>query len=246
VLVIGGVVWVVQAYDQRRTARQLEELERRHAVERERARIACDIHDDVGAGLTEVAMLSELAQDDAVHPGELRGHLDGIFRRVRSLTQSLDEIVWAINPANDTLESFLSYLGEFAQDFLAAAGVACRLDLPADPPACPLSATMRHHLYLAVKELLHNTVKHAAASEVQLSVRLVGQELRVSLRDNGRGFEPAVVASVASGRNGLTNLRTRLGEVGGRFQQESAPGQGTHTVLSVELPTAPAAPEVAK
>ena len=230
----------IRIYDQRRTLRQLQAQERRYAVERERARIARDIHDEIGAGLTEVAMLSELAQEDEVHPNELREHLDGIFQRARGLAQSLNEIVWAINPANDTMEGFLSYVGEFAQEFLAAANVACRLELPSNPPPLPVSAALRHHLWLAIKEALHNIVKHANASEVQLSVTLAAQTLTVTIQDNGRGFDAATIP--ASGRDGLNNLRARLAEIGGQFQQTSAVGRGTRTVLSVELPTA-ASPE---
>ncbi len=238
-LVLAGTVGVVHALDKRQAARRLQALEQRHAVERERGRIARDIHDDVGAGLTEMAMLSELAQAEGRPPGEQRAYLDNIFRRARQLTQSLDEIVWAINPANDTLESLVSYIGEFTQDFLGVAGLVCRLDLPVNPPALALGSTVRHHLCLAVKEALHNIVKHADASEVQVVVTLAGQDLLVRIRDNGRGFSSPVPGSVASGHDGLTNLQTRLDEIGGQLLRESQPGQGTLLVLSVKLPTVP-------
>jgi len=237
---------VVGLYYRRRGMRELQEMEQRNALERERARIARDIHDEIGAGLTQVAMLSELAQDDEAHPGELRQHLDGIFHRAHDLAQSLNEIVWAINPANDTLESFLSYIGEFAQEFLGAANLACRLELPDDPPPLAISASVRHHLCLAIKEALHNTVKHADASEVHLCVTLAGRELTVAIRDNGRGFSTEDAPGAGVGRDGLTNLRARLAEIGGRFQQESQPGGGTRTILSVELPTSAMISEAAE
>ena len=237
IAVIAGVAWGVHALDKQRAARRLQELERRNAIDRERGRIARDIHDDVGAGLTEVAMLSELAQEETRQPGEQRQHLDRIFRRARALTQSLDEIVWAINPANDTLESLVSYVGEFAQDFLGTAGLICRLELPAAAPALALGSTVRHHLCLAVKEALHNIVKHADATEVHLTVTLAGPELTVGIRDNGRGFSSPAAGEMARGHDGLTNLQTRLDEIGGRLLRENRPGQGTHLVLSVILPT---------
>jgi signal transduction histidine kinase/ligand-binding sensor domain-containing protein len=225
-----------QAYYRRQAAREVELIERRHAVERERARIARDIHDDVGAGLTEIAMLSELAQKGGPPGDGPRAHLDGIFRRARELASSLNEIVWAINPANDTLESFLSYAGEFAQDFLRRAGVACRLDLPITLPSVPLGASARHHLCLAVKEALHNVVKHAGATEVHLSARLEGRRLTLSIRDNGRGFDTDAARGAG---DGLANLRARLAEIGGSFHQESRPQHGSCATMSVELPTAP-------
>ena len=224
----------LRGYYRREAARAMRELERRHAIERERARIARDIHDDIGAGLTEVAMLSELAQDEPAAPGELREQLDGIFRRAHDLARSLNEIVWAINPAHDTLESFLSYVGEFAQDFLSAAGLACRLDLPVNPPAVAMSTAVRHQLCLALKEVLHNTVKHAGATEVHLAVTVQDRALTITVQDNGRGFD--LTSSAVAGQDGLRNLRNRLADVGGRFEQTSAPGQGTRTVLAVELP----------
>jgi signal transduction histidine kinase/ligand-binding sensor domain-containing protein len=235
--VVAGTVGVVHALDKRQTARQLRELEQRNAVERERGRIARDIHDDVGAGLTEMAMLSELAQAEGRPPGEQRAHLDNIFRRARQLVHSLDEIVWAINPANDTLESLISYIGEFAQDFLGVAGLVCRLDLPVNPPALVLGSALRHHVCLAVKESLHNIVKHADASEVHVVAQLAGQELMIRIQDNGRGFADVEVGGVASGHDGLTNLQARLDEIGGCLLRESRPGAGTCLVLSVKLPT---------
>ncbi|MBM3859800.1 MAG: hypothetical protein FJ395_09145 [Verrucomicrobia bacterium] len=231
------VIVIVRLYYRRRGMRELLALEHANVLERERARIARDIHDEVGAGLTEVAMLSELAHQDEAHPVQLREHLDGIFRRAHAMIQSLNEIVWAINPVNDTLESLLSYIADFAQEFLGAANLACRLELPPDPPPLAISSGMRHHLCLAVKEVLHNTVKHAGATEVHLSVTLAGRELTLAIRDNGRGFPAEAVSGPEAGRDGLTNLRARLLEVRGRLLQENVPGGGSRTVLSVAIPT---------
>lgn len=223
-----GVTGVaVRVYDKRRTARKLQRQEQRHAVERERARIARDIHDDIGAGLTEMALLSDLAQTKT--GGD---HLERIFRRSCELAKSLDEIVWAINPRNDTLEGLLSYLAEFAQSFLLTAGLACRLDLPRDPPVVSLGPNLRHHLWLAVKETLNNAVKHAGATEVQLQVELFRGELSIRITDNGVGFTGAALAE----QDGLANLQTRLSEINGTAQLTSAPGAGTRIVLTVQLP----------
>ena len=217
----------VRVVDKRRTSRQLQEQERRHAIERERARIARDIHDDIGAGLTEMALLSDLAQTET--GGD---HLDRIFHRARELAQSLDEIVWAINPRNDTLEGLLSYFAEFAQGFLSAANIACRLDFPRDPPMLVVRSNIRHHLCLAVKEALNNAVKHAGATAVHLQVVLLRQELTVSIEDNGTGF----TGTAPAGHDGLANLQTRLREIAGTAHLSSAPGSGTRIRLTVQLP----------
>ncbi|HTS18534.1 MAG TPA: two-component regulator propeller domain-containing protein [Verrucomicrobiae bacterium] len=230
-----GVVLLMHLMERRRTADELDELKRRYAIERERTRIARDIHDDVGAGLTEVAMLSELAREDAGPTGEVSDHLDRIFRRARDITRSLDEIVWAINPANDTMESFVLYVSEFAQGFLATAGLVCRLELPANLPSRTMSTNVRHHLCLAIREALHNVVKHADASEVHLRIEPVSHQLRIIIRDNGRGFVTEAEPGVGTGHDGLTNLSNRMTEIGGMVVYHSEPGRGTEVVLSVEL-----------
>lgn len=218
--------------------RKLRELEHEQMLERERSRIARDIHDEVGAGLTEMALLSELAQAD-LKGG--RSHLDDIFKTARDLTRSLDEIVWSINPANDTLEKLISYLVEFARDFLGTASLPCRLEVPTMLPPVTVPSTVRHQICLAVKETLNNVVKHAAASEVRMEIGWDGAWLRICVRDNGRGFAREEIADPAATRDGLANLAARMREIGGRCEQQSEPGRGTRTTLSVELPTDAAA-----
>ena len=174
----------------RRLRLRLRRLEQEAAVQNERARIAKDLHDDLGAHLSQIAMLSELAQSDFAKPEQARGHIDLIFRTARSVTRSLDEIVWAVNPRNDQLDRFTGHLCTFAPEFLRAAGISCRLDVPMELPTTPLPANVRHHLYLAFKEALHNVVKHSGAKEVWLRLQVTPRELTLTLEDNGRGFRP--------------------------------------------------------
>ncbi|XHR30174.1 MAG: two-component regulator propeller domain-containing protein [Chthoniobacteraceae bacterium] len=230
-----GIVVLLVWRERLKARRKLRKLEHEQMLERERARIARDIHDEVGAGLTEVALLSELAQAD-LSAG--RKYLDDIFQTARDLTRSLDEIVWSINPANDTLEKLISYLVEFARDFLGSASLPCRLEVPTMLPPVTVASTVRHQICLAVKETLNNIVKHAEASEVRMEIRWEASWLHIRIRDNGRGFAQEALADPASTRDGLENLRTRMREIGGCCEQESAVGQGTATLLSVKLPTA--------
>jgi two-component sensor histidine kinase len=165
---VGGAIRFVE---KRKLQRRLERLERERAIERERARIAQDIHDDLGASLTRITLLSESAQD-ARHGGDAATpEIDQIYSTARELTRAMDEIVWAVNPQHDTLDSLATYLGKFAQDFLRVARVRCRLDMPVQLTALPLTSETRHNLFLAFKEALHNAVKHAAASEVRVQLR---------------------------------------------------------------------------
>lgn len=228
---ISGGVWFAT---RQRMRRKVERLERQRAVERERARIAKDIHDDLGASLTRITMLSQSAQGDLDNPSQAAANLDRIYGTARELTRAMDEIVWAVNPQHDTLDSLASYLGRFAQDFLGSAGVRCRLDVPVHLPAWPVTAEVRHNLFLAFKEALHNVLKHAAASEVRVSLVLQTPGFVLAVEDNGGGFAPDAAEVVlradpdrpAHG-NGLANMRRRLEEIGGRCEIHSTPRQGT-------------------
>ena len=221
--------------ERRKSYRKLRELEHEQALERERARIARDIHDEVGAGLTEVALLSELAQADL--PGQANKHLDDIFKTARDLTRSLDEIVWSINPANDTLEKLISYLVEFARDFLGTASLPCRLEVPTLVPSITVESTTRHQICLAVKEVLNNIVRHAGAGEVSMGITWEQDRLSIVIKDNGRGFVLAAGCDPTTTRNGLENIATRMREINGSYEHQSTIGEGTHTLLSVKIPT---------
>jgi ligand-binding sensor domain-containing protein/signal transduction histidine kinase len=230
---VGSVVAVVRYVSYRRLRLRLRVLEQEAAVQKDRARIAKDLHDDLGAHLSQIAMLSELAQTDFDKPTQSKGHIDQIFRTARSVTRSLDEIVWAVNPRNDSLDRFTAHLCTFAPEFLRAAGISCRLDVPMDLPTTPLPSKVRHHLYLGFKEALHNVVKHAGATEVWLRLKIDPKQLTLVIEDNGRGFQPG--AGAVNGEDGLVNLGHRMSEIGGSFQQESERGRGTRTVLIAPL-----------
>jgi ligand-binding sensor domain-containing protein/signal transduction histidine kinase len=232
-LVLAAFGWSIRWFEKRKMRRRMESLERQHAIERERMRIARDLHDEMGANLTQIALLSELAQSDFAKPEQAKGHMDEVFRTAQSLTRSLDGIVWAVNPVNDTLEHFVAHLCTFAPAFLQSAGVSCRLDVPEELPAILLPAGVRHHLHLSIKESLHNIAKHAQATEVWLRLQLTPGNLIVILEDNGRGFQPALDA--VPGADGLGNLRQRMKEIGGSIEQRSQSGCGTVTTLIAPL-----------
>jgi signal transduction histidine kinase len=208
-------------------------LEQETSLQRERARIAQDLHDDIGASLTHIALLSELAQKDFEKPLEAKEHIDQIFRSARTVVRSLDQIVWTVNPKNDTLELFIALLCTYAPEYLRSASIRCRLDVPVDVPATPLPPEVRHHLYLAVKETLHNVVKHAAATEVWLRLRIEEDTITLIIEDNGCGFQ--MDDKVAPDADGLENLKRRLSEIDGRFEQHSERGKGTTTTFTVIL-----------
>jgi signal transduction histidine kinase/ligand-binding sensor domain-containing protein len=238
VLAASGAVW----FDtRRRMRRRLERVERQRDIERERSRIARDIHDDLGAQLTRITMISDPTRAEATNPESATAGLRRIYDTARELTRSMDEIVWAVNPRHDTLESLATYLEKFGHDWLAGVGIRCRLDLPLQFPEWHISSEVRHNVFLAFKEALHNAVKHSGASEVLIRLSLCEKSFKIAVEDNGRGFEAGdtIAAPASSGRaapgNGFENMKQRLQSIGGSCTIESARGSGTKIVFTLPL-----------
>ncbi len=215
----------------REAVRVREQAEHQRALAQERARIARDLHDDLGSTLTEITMLATFPTGSVAH-GTLPGQLSRIAQRSRMLVHALDATVWAVDPGRDTLASLAHYLASYVEECLAEVQVACRVQIPNSFPDLVVPGQVRHQLLLAVKEALNNAVRHSSASHVIFSLRLPEHSLIITVTDNGRGFDPAV--SFAG--NGLQNLRNRLAELGGRGEIKSAPGQGTTVSLELPLP----------
>jgi len=205
----------------RRARARVAELERERALERERSRIARDLHDDLGSRLPHIAMRA-----DASAGGDRR-----IGQAARDAARMMDELVWAVNARNDTVEGFANYLAQFAEEHIVAAGVRCRVILPSAFPAGPLGAEVRRHLYLACKEAIHNAVKHARASEIRVAVDADGGRVNVTVADDGCGLP----ATPDPAGNGLRNYRERMDAARGTLSIESAPGAGTQVRFSVPL-----------
>ena len=203
--------------------RRREHTERQRALEEERARIARDLHDDLGATLTQIRFLSALESRDAQLPETTRNRMGQVSEKSREMVASLDEIVWAVNPANDSLPNLANYLCHFAEEFFRPTSIRCRLDVDDSLPAVSLTAELRHHLYLAVREALNNIAKHSQASEVWLRIHCQSPELGITIEDNGCGFTQPFTASAGEG---LANMRQRLEKIGGRFECEALPGAG--------------------
>jgi ligand-binding sensor domain-containing protein/signal transduction histidine kinase len=246
VFVVGTVAGGVFLDSRRRMRGKMEREARQRAIERERARIARDIHDDLGASLTRITMLSQTVRSELDDPAKVATNVDQIYSTARELTRSMEEIVWATSPRHDTLESLITYLGRYAQGFLSAAAIRCRLDEPVNLPAWVLTSEVRHNVFLAFKEALNNVVKHAAASEVRISLELKPDGFMLAVADNGRGFNwdrlseaeaQATRVARSTGGNGLSNMQKRLEEVGGCCGWDTAPGEGTRVKLLVVVKT---------
>lgn len=227
-----GIFSAARYVSVRRLRLQVQQLERENALQKERARIAHDIHDDIGARMTQISLLTELTQQSLQDPRQAGEHVAQIAGMTRQGMKALDEIVWAVNPRNDTLQDLVDYGGQYAIDFLRAAGVRCRVDFPNPPLTQNLPADVRHALLMVLKEALNNVVKHAQASEVWVRVSLDARLLCWTVEDNGRGFASAPNDAFA---DGLRNMRERLAEFGGQCDIQSQPGAGVKIRFSVPL-----------
>jgi signal transduction histidine kinase len=209
------------------------EAESRHALEEERARIAQDLHDELGATLTEIRFIGAVNSRDSSVPPSAQREFMGVSEKSLQMVSLLDEIVWAVNPANDSVPSLASYLPHMAEEFFGTTQVRCRVDVGQTFPPVALSSEARHNLCLTVMETMNNIAKHSQATEVWLRIHWNDSGLHIAVEDNGCGF--ASHHGSRSG-NGLVNMRRRLEKIGGRFECDSRPGLGT--VCRMDLPLA--------
>ncbi|MFM2082812.1 MAG: hypothetical protein RL380_1503 [Verrucomicrobiota bacterium] len=232
---LAGVGAGVRSFEKQKFRRQLERAEQERALERERARIAQDLHDDLGSSLTRISLLSDLVRADLDDRAQLQDHVEKISQAAAHTVRSLEEIVWAVRPSGDTLQSLIEYLAHFANEMFAAGNTRCRLDLPHDLPVRPLPPEFRHNVFLIVKEALTNAVKHGAPAEVHVHAKLTADTLELVVRDDGQGFDPTAPGEAL--RNGLGNMKRRAETLAAAFTVASAPGRGTTITLVVQLPS---------
>jgi signal transduction histidine kinase len=239
-ILVVTVLWITQLHHKvgQRTAeleiqiRERQSVEQKHTMEQERARIAQDLHDELGSSLTEISMLGVRARS-AIAPLETQGnYFEQIANKSREMVMALDEIVWAMNPTHDSLASMVSYFSLYAERFLGLGNITWRLEQPFGLDDHVVDSRQRHQLFLAFKEALTNVVRHSEATEVRLNIRVEHGHIRLTISDNGRGL--------ATGRpteemDGITNMRTRMEKLGGRFEATSKTGQGTMVCFDLPL-----------
>lgn len=228
-LVAGVVVWTHR--HRLASQRKLQALQHRQDLMSEKARIAADMHDELGAALTQIAILGEVAQRQSADQAKARSTLQRISQAARDVTGTMSELVWATHPLNDTLDNLVARLRERAATQLQDSGIAMHLDFPETVPDRNVSATFRRNLVLILKESLTNVIKHARASRVEVTLSIHRNGLVLRIVDDGNGGQ-------GEGHgHGLANMRRRAEELDGRFQRSSAEGSGW--AIEVEVPLAP-------
>jgi signal transduction histidine kinase len=229
---LGATGLLVRRWAARKHRRELQALERQHALERERTRIARDMHDGLGSNLVKISLLGEIAEAELDRPEAARAHLQKMGTTARETVRDMDEIVWAVNPKNDTVENFANYLCAFAREHFEFTPTRLHLELPAELPVWPLAAEARHNLFLAAREALNNIVKHADATDASLKLELTESLLAITICDNGRGLSPQPGARRGHGQE---NIRERLAQIGGTLECASEPGHGMTLVMTLPL-----------
>ena len=224
VLFTSAVIAIVRYVSFQRLQTQMRLLEQRAALDKERTRIARDLHDDLGGSLNRVALTLDMMQRGSAAKESINEKIEGCSMMVRQVAMSMDEIVWAINPRNDTLPYMVDYISQFAVEFLHAAEIPCRISLPDNIPIQIISPEARHNLLLVVKEALNNVTRHARATEARLRITADKNRVAITIEDNGCGFE---YVPDNSSCDGLRNMRQRMEEIGGQFQLVTRPGAGT-------------------
>jgi ligand-binding sensor domain-containing protein/signal transduction histidine kinase len=228
---IGGVA---RYATKRKLQRELQQMQQQHAVELERTRIARDMHDELGAKLTSISFQGAMAQRRLENSADAGQHIEKMASTARELVCSLDEIVWAVDPKNDSLDDLATYVCRYASAFFEDSPIYCKFVIPPRLPDFRLTTDVRHNLFLAVKEALNNVLKHSEATRAEIQIAVRADTFEICILDNGRGMAKEGHKSGRVG-HGLANLHERLEAIQGYCKVITAPGEGTAIHFVVPL-----------
>jgi signal transduction histidine kinase len=230
IAILGLLIWlVIKWYLNIRIRKQQVEFEKLQAIEKERTRIATDMHDDLGAGLSRIKFLSETIEMKKHLEQPIETDISSIGNYANEMIGKMGEIVWALNEKNDSLSDLLSYTRAYAVEYLLNNDIHCQVNAPAVFPSIFVSGEFRRNIYLTIKEALHNIVKHAGATHVVVNIEIDGI-LRIRIHDNGVGFDEGNIRPFS---NGLNNMKKRMRDISGRL--EIFHEQGTVIFLTAPL-----------
>lgn len=224
------VIYITYFFSRQKEKKKILLLEKQLAINAERIRISADMHDEIGSGITHIALMSEIVQ--AQHNGELKKEMQSISSSAHKLVQTISEIIWALNPQNDTLENLLAYMREQSQQYFEPFDKDFTINFPEEIPSIKLTNEVRRNLYLVTKELLNNALKHAEASAISLSCFKNKEQISFTVTDNGIGINEA---KKRVGANGMKNLKRRMHDIGGTITWANKE-RGTEVNYSMPLP----------
>ena len=232
VAITAAIMGISRYFVWHRMRREMVRLKQQRELEQERLRIAHDIHDDLGARITQISLLSAMSQSNTAFPEKARSDFDKVSKMSRDLVLALYETVWAVNPENDNLEALGNYVCQMVKQLCENTSLRCRFyvrDLPAE---VQVSSQTRHNISMAIKEAVHNIIKHSKSPEIIIHMEFADGVLNASVQDSGSGFE----AGAKGSGHGLSNMKQRLEKIGGTCAVESVPGQGTTVRMRLHIP----------
>ena len=203
------------------------------ALQQVRTRIARDLHDDMGSTLSTITIFSDMANQQVLaNPGLAQGYLDKISRYSHDMMTTMDDIVWSINPQNDSLQNLISRMRELATELLEAKNIAFTIQADAAVNSMRLPLESRYDCFMIYKEALNNLAKYSSCRHVHIKINFMGNRLQLKITDDGKGFE----VQVAGSGNGLRNMMRRAANIKGHLEVISAKGKGTTVFLTAPLP----------
>jgi signal transduction histidine kinase len=225
VITIAGI----RLYYRRKLEKQMVVLEKQQAVEKERTRIATDIHDDLGSGLSRIHYLGETIRAKKMQKESILPEVEKISRFSDEMVDKMNEIIWALNEKNDTLEATVSYIRSFAVEYLSENNLESNISVPENIPYFIVKGETRRNVFLTVKECLHNIVKHAGATQATIDVQ-VNRDIVITITDNGKGINWDKMRPFS---NGMLNIKKRMQETGGTVEFKT--DRGTMVILKAPL-----------
>ena len=230
-LAILGILFLgLRFYYRRKLEREKIISEKQQAIEKERTRIATDMHDDLGAGLSRIKFLSETIGIKKQKHLPFEEDISKIREYSHEMIDKMGEIVWALNEKNDSISDLLSYTRSYTVEYLSQSGISCSIDSPEVFPATFVTGEFRRNIFLSVKEILHNIVKHAQANHVNITIQ-INPGLCISIKDDGIGFDQGKTRPYS---NGLVNIKKRMTDIDGIMEIETK--NGTMIRLKAPIP----------
>ena len=198
----------------------------------ERMRIAKDVHDDLGSGLSKISLTANVAEQKALNNGNTAPDIRHIASMSKDLVDNMRDLIWVLNPENTTLDNLVTRMREYCADYLEGMGIEAILTFPDHVPEMRISRETQRNIFLTIKEAINNCVKHAGGTKINVVVTLYHDSLNMVIKDDGKGFD---IKSIKGRGNGLRNMKQRIESIGGKFTIEPAPEKGT--TIQITVPT---------
>lgn len=227
-MIIGMLFLLLLLYLVFRSWQLRKKLEKQRAIIHERGRISADLHDDIGSGLSQISLLSELVRQEAKTP-QAKKEAEKIIVTSKMLLESIDEIIWALNANNDYIDNLVLFIRRYAVEYFENSIISLKIDIPENIPQKPISGEYRRNIYFAAKEAMHNIIKHSDASLAEIRFSLENGLFSVFIADNGKGIPRSELNRFG---NGIMNMRNRMKNIHGSITIENHAG----TKITLALP----------